>query len=205
MKVIVKVLIFCVVILVCVIALQFLVYFLWLNQHRTLPLCPNVPPNVTGKFTVDMQNETLESVENRLATSLQMGGYYKPTECIARNRVAILITCRDREGQMPVLLKNLHKFLMRQQLEYQVFIVFQARGYWFNKGALYNAGFIEAMKVRQWDCFVFHDIDMVPMDDRNLYDCPRLNPRHLAVDVDICGYRWAKLAQMALSFSPKRM
>lgn len=189
MKVIVNVLICCVVILVCVIALQFLVYFFWLNQNHELPLCPNVPPNVTGTFTVDMLNETLENVENRLATTLETGGYYKPKECIARNRVAILVTCRDREGQMPVLLKNLHAVLMRQQLEYQVFIIFQAHGYWFNKGALYNAGFIEAMKVRQWDCFIFHDIDMVPMDDRNLYDCPRINPRHMAVDVDLCSYR----------------
>lgn len=187
MKILEKVLIFCVVILVCIIGLQIYLYFFVLN--RELPLCPNVAPNVTGPFNVDMSNETLENVEKRLATSLEMGGYFRPKECHARNRVAILVTCRDREGQMPVFLKNLHTFLMRQQLEYQIFIVFQPHGYWFNKGALYNAGFIEAMKIRQWDCFIFHDIDMVPMDDRNLYDCPRISPRHMAVDVDLCGYR----------------
>lgn len=78
---------------------------------------------------------------------------------------------------------------MRQQLEYQIFIIFQTHGYWFNKGALYNVGFIESMKVQKWECFIFHDIDMLPMDDRNLYDCPRMNPRHLAVDVDKYGYK----------------
>lgn len=187
MKLLEKLLIFCVVILVCIIGLQIYLYFFVFN--RELPLCPNVAPNVTGPFKVDMSNETLENVEKRLATSLEMGGYFRPKECHARNRVAILVTCRDREGQMPVFLKNLHTFLMRQQLEYQIFIVFQPHGYWFNKGALYNAGFIEAMKVRPWDCFIFHDIDMVPMDDRNLYDCPRISPRHMAVDLDLCGYR----------------
>lgn len=189
MRVIEKVPILCLTILVCIITIQFLVYFFILNENAPLPLCPNVPPQVAGRFDLDMLNETMESVENRSAASLEIGGYYKPKECIARNRVAILVTCRDREGQMPVFLKNLHPFLMRQQLEYQVFIIFQTHGYWFNKGALYNAGFIEAMKVREWDCFIFHDIDMLPMDDRNLYDCPRMSPRHLAVDVDQYGYR----------------
>lgn len=47
-----------------------------------------------------------------------------------------------------------------------------------------NVGFIEAMKVRKWDCFIFHDVDTLPIDDRNLYICPRMFPRHMAVGID---------------------
>lgn len=190
MKIIEKVPVCCLIISVCLLIIELCVYlFVYKDKHQPLPLCPNVPPNLTGRFHLDMSNDTMENVENYLASSLETGGYYKPKECIARNRVAILVTCRDREYQMPAFLKNLHKFLMKQQLEYQIFIIFQTHGYWFNKGALYNVGFIESMKVRKWECFIFHDIDMLPMDDRNLYDCPRMNPRHLAVDVDKYGYK----------------
>lgn len=180
----------CLGIFVCFVIFQIYFYVFLPNKNRQLPLCPNVPPNLTGPFQPDMLNETLDSVETRLAFSLHKGGYFKPIDCIARNRVAVLVTCRDREGQMPIFLKNLHALLQRQQLEYQMFIVFQPHGFWFNKGALYNVGFIEALKIQAWDCFVFHDIDMVPMDDRNLYDCPRVNPRHLAVDLDKFGYKY---------------
>lgn len=190
MRIIEKVSIFSLIISVCLLIVELYVYFfMFNNEHQQLPLCPNIPPNLTGPFNLNMTDDTMENVENYLASSLETGGYYKPKECIARNRVAILVTCRDREYQMPVFLKNLHKFLMRQQLEYQIFIIFQTHGYWFNKGALYNVGYIESMKVREWECFIFHDIDMLPMDDRNMYDCPRMNPRHLAVDVDKYGYK----------------
>ena len=37
-----------------------------------------------------------------------------------------------------------------------------------------NIGYVEALKTKQkFDCFYFHDVDLVPEDDRNLYDCPR--------------------------------
>lgn len=149
MKVSEKLSIICLIISICSIIVLLCVHFFIYNEHQQLPLCPNIPPNLTGRFDLDWSNETLESVENHLASSLETGGYYKPKDCIARNRVAVLVTCRDREGQMPIFLKNLHKFMMRQQLEYQMFIIFQTHGFWFNKGALYNVGFIEAMKMRE--------------------------------------------------------
>lgn len=149
-----------------------------------LDLCPIEPPNLLGPFTPDISEVSLDMIEKRFENVLQFGGYYKPKECRARYRVAIFVTCRGREVQLPILLKNLHPILMRQQLEYQIFVITQTHGFLFNKGALYNVGFIESTKRRKWDCIIFHDIDMIPMDDRNLYDCPRMNPRHMAVDMD---------------------
>lgn len=155
-------------------------------QIEELVLCPNRPPKLTGPFKPDTAPETLDSVDTRFTNLVESGGYYKPVECIARDRVAILITCRgdEYEKNVAILLKNLHRMLKRQQLEYQIFLVFQAPGFRFNKGALFNVGFVEAIKQRQFDCFIFHDADIIPMDDRNLYDCPRVNPRHLAAAVD---------------------
>lgn len=155
-------------------------------EIQELAFCPIRPPRLSGPFKPDLANETLDSVDTRLTDSIELGGYHKPTECIARSRVAILIACRgdEYEKSAAILLKNLHRMLKRQQLEYQLFVVFQTSGVRSNKGALLNVGFIEAMKQRQFDCFIFHNADIIPMDDRNLYDCPRVNPRHLAAAVD---------------------
>lgn len=159
----------------------------WVKYERQkLNVCPIRPPKLLGPFKPNLAPETLESVETRFKHLVELGGYYKPAECIARSRVAILITCRGQEYEknVAILLKNLHRMLKRQQLEYQIFIIFQMPGFRFNKGALSNVGFVEAMKQRPFDCFIFHDADIIPMDDRNLYDCPRVNPRHLAATVD---------------------
>ena len=52
-----------------------------------------------------------------------------------------------------------------------------------------NIGFVEALKLRSWDCFIFHDVDLLPENDRNLYTCPPL-PRHMSVAVDAMAYRY---------------
>ena len=52
----------------------------------------------------------------------------------------------------------------------------------FNRGLLLNAGFKEAMRdYGDWDCVIFNDVDLLPEDDRNLYDCPVDQPRHMGV------------------------
>ena len=48
-----------------------------------------------------------------------------------------------------------------------------------------NIGFREAMSLDNYDCVVLHDLDMLPEDDRILYDCPP-QPRHLVAT----GSRW---------------
>lgn len=49
----------------------------------------------------------------------------------------------------------------------------------FNQGRLYNSGYLEIQKDGPWDCYVFHDVDAIPEDDRNLYYCSE-QPRHLS-------------------------
>lgn len=53
---------------------------------------------------------------------------------------------------------------------------------------LFNVGFLEALKLRDFDCFIFHDVDLIPEDDRNFYTCPE-QPRHMSVAVDVFQYK----------------
>uniref|UniRef100_A0A182SGI5 Uncharacterized protein n=1 Tax=Anopheles maculatus TaxID=74869 RepID=A0A182SGI5_9DIPT len=159
-----------------------------LSDKFTINSCPPIPPNLDGPIEVDVSFESLSAVEKRFASKLQPGGQYVPPDCTARNRVAIIVPYRDREQHLPIFLKNIHSLLMKQQLEYGIYIVEQTAGSSFNRAALMNIGFVEAMKQKNWECMVFHDIDLLPMDDRNLYTCPD-QPRHMSVAVDTFGFK----------------
>uniref|UniRef100_A0A1I7XMT3 Glyco_transf_7C domain-containing protein n=1 Tax=Heterorhabditis bacteriophora TaxID=37862 RepID=A0A1I7XMT3_HETBA len=51
-----------------------------------------------------------------------------------------------------------------------------------------NIGFVEGLKLYPWECFIFHDVDLLPEDDRNLYTCPT-QPRHMSVAIDKFSYK----------------
>ena len=47
----------------------------------------------------------------------------------------------------------------------------QADQWPFNRAALMNVGVLEAKRLGNFSCFVFHDVDMVPENDLVLYRC----------------------------------
>ncbi|KAL6490231.1 hypothetical protein MHYP_G00005760 [Metynnis hypsauchen] len=62
----------------------------------------------------------------------------------------------------------------------------------FNRAKLLNVGYTEALKDAEYDCFIFSDVDLIPMDDRNLYHCYD-QPRHFAIAMDKFGFRDQRL------------
>ena len=63
-------------------------------------------------------------------------------------------------------MRNLHPFLTKQNVYYGVYVVEPVANLTFNKGLSMNVGFIEATKEDEWDCYIFHDVDLLPEDDR---------------------------------------
>ncbi|KPP58741.1 hypothetical protein Z043_123405, partial [Scleropages formosus] len=63
-----------------------------------------------------------------------------------------------------------------------------AGNYTFNRAKLMNVGFREAMREEDWDCLFFHDVDLIPEDDRNTYTC-EAHPKHAAIAMDKFGYK----------------
>ncbi len=45
----------------------------------------------------------------------------------------------------------------------------------------------EARKIDDFDCFIFHDVDLIPENDHNIYECYS-DPRHLSPAVDELRY-----------------
>lgn len=130
----------------------------------------------------------MDIIEAELGPLLRPGGAFQPDKCNAQHHVAIVVPFRDRYAHLSVFLRNIHPFLMKQRIAYRIFIVEQTNGKPFNRAAMMNIGFLEALKVFQWDCFIFHDVDLLPLDDRNLYNCPR-QPRHMSVAIDTLNFK----------------
>ncbi|KAJ0069001.1 hypothetical protein NL108_015786, partial [Boleophthalmus pectinirostris] len=116
------------------------------------------------------------------------GGRFKPPDCEALQKVAIIIPFRNRDEHLKYWLYYLHPILQRQQLDYGVYVINQDGDATFNRAKLLNIGYTEALKEYDYECFVFSDVDLIPMDDRNTYKCFN-QPRHLSVSMDKFGFR----------------
>lgn len=154
------------------------------NRTNTVAdnLCPLIPPNLVGYIGIKKSVPTLEAVEDEFP-DVRTGGFFQPKECTSRHRVAILIPYRNRAEHLKVFIYNLHRVLARQQIDYGVFVIEQGDKLDFNRAKLLNVGFRESTMLHDYQCFVFHDIDLVPVDDRNVYTCPE-HPRHMSVRID---------------------
>ncbi|TKS87894.1 Beta-1,4-galactosyltransferase 1 [Collichthys lucidus] len=159
------------------------------NTSKSLGPCPDTPPGLKGPLNMDFNyKRTLDEVRENIRSVRFKGGRYKPLDCIAQQKVAIIIPFRNRHEHLKLWLYYLHPMLQRQQLDYGVYIINQDGEGVFNRAKLMNVGFVEALKEYDYDCFVFSDIDLVPMDDRNLYRCFQ-KPRHLSVAIDIFNFK----------------
>ena len=74
--------------------------------------------------------------------------------------------------------------------KYDIIFLFQTKGGYFNKGALFNAGFLEIEKRFPgiFDCIVLQDVDVLPEDNRISYAC-KDTAWHLGSHVDAWEYR----------------
>ncbi|XP_026184838.1 beta-1,4-galactosyltransferase 4 [Mastacembelus armatus] len=149
--------------------------------------CPQESPLLKGAVKLSFESSLkLKDVEteNKGVTE----GECEPVDCKARQSVAILIPHRNRERHLLYLLHHLHPFLQRQQLHYAIYVIQQAGDVTFNRAKLLNVGYLEALKDFSWECFIFHDVDLVPENDHNLYVCDN-QPKHLVVGRNVTGYK----------------
>ncbi|XP_076445701.1 uncharacterized protein LOC143283381 isoform X1 [Babylonia areolata] len=156
------------------------------------PPCPEEPSALLGNVSGDVDHEhktlTLSQVRARHGGDLAPGGEWSPPDCLARYRLAVIIPYRDRLAHLTVLLAHLLPILKRQQLHFRIFVVEQFGNLTFNKGRIMNAAFKEALKMYDFQCVVFHDVDLIPEDDRNMYSCPVM-PRHMSVAINEMNYK----------------
>ncbi|CAI5777339.1 beta-1,4-galactosyltransferase 2 isoform X2 [Podarcis raffonei] len=157
--------------------------------EKPLPPCPEMPPGLVGRLLIEFSTPMSMERVQRENPDVREGGKYSPPDCVPRQKVAILIPFRHREHHLKYWLHYLHPILRRQKVSYGIYIINQFGEDTFNRAKLLNVGFLEALRDDEsYDCFIFSDVDLVPMDDRNLYRCYD-QPRHFAVAMDKFGFR----------------
>jgi hypothetical protein len=181
----------------CVIFMGLLYHETLINQldKFTMPdsseLCKIAPEELLQRLRIN-EEEHIVDIEKRLKnTPLQHGGKYRPSLQSIRSKnkkLAIIVPYRDRLVNLEILLKNIHPFLMQQNIYYSIYLVEPIGNLTFNKGISMNAGYLEAIKEDDYDCFIFHDVDMVPEDLRNYYECNERVPKLLASAISAFGY-----------------
>ena len=142
--------------------------------------------------TVPRMQEVIEQLSVDYGGLTKKGGVFKPKGCIAKNKLAIIIPYRNRSEHLRIFLRHMHPIMQRQMHDYRIIVVEQAGNYSFNRAQLINIGFLEALNISDFECFVFHDVDHILENDKNDYGCPE-NPRLLGVSVDRFNRRFPYL------------
>jgi len=143
---------------------------------------------LVGRLAVNLNNVTLSWLHENELQFVHEGGWFAPSGCSERQSTAIIIPFRNRERHLPIFLRRLHPLLKRQQLHYRMFVIEQTDNSTFNRGKLMNVGFNISQEFFPYNCFVFHDIDLIPEDDRIDYSCKH-SPTHLTVAIDTRNYK----------------
>lgn len=157
------------------------------KNYSTTKTCPLYPKSLKGNFDVNIYEiPSAQELQNTIK-NLEPGGHYKPENCIQREKLAIIIPYRDRPKDLMLLLKYLHPMLQRQNRYYRIILVEQFGSDVFNKGRIMNIAAKAARKLDDFDCFIFHDVDLIPENDHNIYECYS-HPRHLCPAVDELRY-----------------
>ncbi|XP_043941291.1 beta-1,4-galactosyltransferase 2 [Protopterus annectens] len=158
------------------------------TTEKPLPPCPDVPPGLVGRLLIEFSTPMTQERLRKENPDVKEGGRYSPPDCKARQKVAIIIPYRNREHHLKYWLHYLHPILRRQKIDYGIYIINQHGDDTFNRAKLLNIGYKEVLKDADYDCFIFSDVDLIPMDDRNLYHCYD-QPRHFAIAMDKFGFR----------------
>lgn len=159
------------------------------NKSKEAKFCPWPPLEFEGRKPIDKVIYNWKEMEAKY--SFIESGHYKPTNCTPHQNVAILVFVYKEVGsekQFQIFLNNVVPKLRRQQLEFSIYVVRQQANDIANRGLLFNIGFKQAMKDRNYDCVILHDVDVLPEDDRNYYDCG-IYPRHMSKRIDINNYK----------------
>ncbi|XP_004478249.2 beta-1,4-galactosyltransferase 1 [Dasypus novemcinctus] len=157
-----------------------------LSPHTTalsLPACPEESPLLVGPMLIEFNIPVDLELVAKQNPEVKVGGRFSPKTCVSPHKVAIIIPFRNRQEHLKYWLYYLHPILQRQQLDYGIYVINQAGESMFNRAKLLNVGFQEALKDYDYNCFVFSDVDLIPMDDRNTYRCFS-QPRHISVAMD---------------------
>lgn len=151
-----------------------------LSDDGTLKMIACSPKGLIGNLISDTSIETLDKVTQSLShIPLLNGGEYIP-RCLKPHKVAIIVPFRKRETQLVTFRRHMHPILSRQGLNYRIYVVEEMDDMPFNRAKLLNVGYVQASMDKDYDCYIFHDVDFLLANDHLIYNCTN-SPAHFGV------------------------
>lgn len=80
-------------------------------------------PGTFRRANVRLNQTLLKEMPDKL--KLEAGGRWFPKHCASWQRVAVIISYRNREEHLQIFLQNMHPYLQSQQLDYGIFVIEQ--------------------------------------------------------------------------------
>ena len=118
---------------------------------------------------------------------------FYPTYCSFDKLVHIIVPYRDRAKQKFEFSRYMEKFLKVQHRAFCIIYVEQFDKQAFNRAKLMNVGAELSVKNSNQEnlqhCFIFHDVDLMPLTTKNLYTCFTHQAIHLCDKIDRYGYK----------------
>ncbi len=150
-------------------------YFDSVNLLINTEICKQIPDHINKMMLLNNDNFNLTKNNNSL------------------NRVAIIIPYRNRAKNLKLFLTYMHQFLSSQQqnnISYGIYLVEPIKSIQFNKALSMNIGFIEVNKqlLDSCNCFIFHDIDILPENELISYKCNNKMPKQMATSISRFNY-----------------
>lgn len=94
------------------------------------------------------------------------------------HKLAVLVPFRDRFDELLEFTPYMHKFLNKQHINHNIFILNQVDPYRFNRASLINVGYLYTSATH--DYIAMHDVDLLPLNDQLSYAYPKQQPHHIA-------------------------
>ena len=140
---------------------------------------------------------SLDDIDSIFSEGFDSTAMYWPKNCTANKPLAVIIPYRNRPDHIRISIPFLIEILKKQELAFKIFIIEQiGEDTTFNRGKLLNFGYLKVLEDMQksldeshhfkphkphfFSCMVFHDIDMISVDEQLSYECDMSNPVHLA-------------------------
>ena len=73
-------------------------------------------------------------------------------------------------------------YQIKYGFSFRIYIIEQEDKKAFNRGVLLNIGAMTAIRDK-FPCLILHDVDLLPLDESNLYACSE-HPRHMSASMD---------------------
>lgn len=95
----------------------------------------------------------------------------------SEHKLAILVPYRERFEELLTFVPYIHRYLLRQKVNHDIFILNQVDTFRFNRASLINVGYLETRI--HYSYIAMHDVDLLPLNNNLSYSYPKM-PTHIA-------------------------